>query len=269
MNYNQMDKKYNFLKPIKNQNLIRLGRKADGGYIVDRNIVEKTDGLISFGMGFDWSFELDYIKTNKKVKIFMYDCYVSGKPYLKEILKYLKRFLTFRCGLDDLQKRIFSYKNYLNFFKNGSVNFYNEKITNLKKNDNEADIDKVFSRIPSIKKVVFKIDIEGVEFELIDKIIEYKSKISMIIFEFHWLDKNEDIFIKSVKKLKNYFNIIHIHGNNHCQKLKSGLPIALELTFINKDFQIDNGEYVKNFPIKDLDYPNNPYKEDLNFSFSD
>ena len=87
----------------------------------------------------------------------MYDCYVSGKPYLKEILKYLKRFLTFRCGLDDLQKRIFSYKNYLNFFKNGSVNFYNEKITNLKKNDNEADIDKVFSRIPSIKRLYLKL----------------------------------------------------------------------------------------------------------------
>ena len=64
-------------------------------------------------------------------------------------------------------------------------------------------------------------------------------------------------------------NIIHIHGNNHCHKLKSGLPVALELTFINKEFQKDNGEYVKDFPIKDLDYPNNPYKEDLIFSFLD
>ena len=264
-----MDKKYNFLRPIKNQNLIRLGRKADGGYIVDKNIIKKTDGLVSFGMGSDWSFELDYIKINNKVKIFMYDCYVSRKPYIKEILKYLKRFLTFRCGIEDLKKRIFYYKNYLNFLKNKSIIFYSEKITNSKEKDNEADIDKVFSRISKIKKVVFKIDIEGTEFELIDKITEYKSRIAMIIFEFHWLDKNEDIFIKSVQKLKQNFNIIHIHGNNHCQKLKSGLPIALELTFINKDFQKDNGQYVNYFPIKDLDYPNNPHKEDLTFSFVD
>ncbi len=264
-----MDKKYNFLKPIKNQNLVRLGRKADGGYIVDKNIVERTGGLISFGMGSDWSFELDYIKINKNVKIFMYDCYVSRIPYLKEIFKYLKRFLTFRCRFGDLQKRITSYQNFLNFFKNDSVTFYSEKITNFKKGNNEADIEKVFSRISNIKKVVLKIDIEGVEYELINKIMEYQSKIAMIIFEFHWLDKNEDIFIKSVKNLKKDFNIIHIHGNNHCHKLKSGLPVALELTFINKEFQKDNGEYVKDFPIKDLDYPNNPYKEDLIFSFLD
>ena len=151
-----MDKKYNFLKPIKNQNLVRLGRKADGGYIVDKNIVERTGGLISFGMGSDWSFELDYIKINKNVKIFMYDCYVSRIPYLKEIFKYLKRFLTFRCRFGDLQKRITSYQNFLNFFKNDSVTFYSEKITNFKKGNNEADIEKVFSRISNIKKVVLK-----------------------------------------------------------------------------------------------------------------
>ena len=264
-----MDKKFNFLKPLKNQNLIRVGREADGGYIVDEKVVASVDYLISFGMGSDWSFELDYIKINKKVKIFMYDCYVSKKPYLKEILKYLKRFLTFRCKYNDLKIRIILFKNYLDFFKIDSVKFYQEKITNIKKNKNDADIDKVFSRIPNEKKVVLKIDIEGTEFELIDDIIKYKSKIAMIIFEFHCLDQNEEIFTEAVKKIKEDFNIIHIHGNNHCEKLESGLPIALELTFINKDYQKDSGEYVKSFPIKNLDYPNNPYKEDLIFSFSD
>ena len=41
------------------------------------------------------------------------------------------------------------------------------------------------------------------------------------------------------------------------------------MTFLNKNIQKDEGEYVKNFPIKNLDYPNNPYKEDLTFSFTD
>ena len=67
-----MDKKYNFLKPIRNNNLIRLGRKADGGYVVDKSIVLNTDYLVTFGLGPDWSFELDYIKHNPKIKIFMY-----------------------------------------------------------------------------------------------------------------------------------------------------------------------------------------------------
>ena len=51
------------------------------------------------------------------------------------------------------------------------------------------------------------------------------------------------------------------------RKTRPGLPIALEMTFIHKDIQKDNGEYVNEFPNKELDFPNNPYKEDLNFSF--
>ena len=47
----------------------------------------------------------------------------------------------------------------------------------------------------------------------------------------------KQIFLNSIKKkLKNNFNIIHIHGNNHCEKLESGLPIALEMTFIYKEY---------------------------------
>ena len=264
-----MDKKYNFLKPIKTNNLIRLGRKADGGYVVDKEIVLNTDYLITFGLGPDWSFELDYKKYNPNINIFMYDYTVSSLPYLKEIWKYLRRFLTFRAKLKDVLDRVTYLKNYLKFLNLKEVNFYSEKITYPMKEKIDTDIDKVFSRLPIDTKVVLKSDIEGSEFEVIDEILKHQSKIKMIIFEFHWMNINEQIFLDSIKKLKNNFNIIHIHGNNHCEKLQSGLPIALEMTFLNKNIQKDEGEYVKNFPIKNLDYPNNPYKEDLTFSFTD
>ena len=64
---------------------------------MDKDIVEKTNFLVTFGMGPDWSFELDYIKLNQKINIFMYDYTVSSLPYLKEIWKYLRRFITFRA----------------------------------------------------------------------------------------------------------------------------------------------------------------------------
>ena len=199
----------------------------------------------------------------------MYDYTVSSLPYLKEIWKYLRRFLTFRAKLNDVIDRITYLKNYLKFLNLKEVNFYSEKITYPMKEKIDTDIDKVFSRLPIDTKVVLKSDIEGSEFEVIDEILKHQSKIKMIIFEFHWMNTNEQIFLESVKKLKNNFNIIHIHGNNHCEKLQSGLPIALEMTLINKNIQKDEGKYVKNFPIKNLDYPNNPYKEDLTFSFTD
>tara|TARA_Y100001970_G_scaffold293816_1_gene443453 strand:- start:5627 stop:6421 length:795 start_codon:yes stop_codon:yes gene_type:complete len=264
-----MDKKYNFLKPIKNENLVRLGRAADGGYIVDKSIVKNCDVLVTFGMGPDWSFELDYIKKNPKVKIFMYDYTVSSLPYIKEILKYTRRLLLFRAKIKDVTDRIKYLKYYLSFLNLKCVKFFSEKITFPIQKKIDTDIDKVFSRLSKEAQVVLKSDIEGSEFEIIDQINKYSSRIEMLIFEFHWLNKNEEIFLESINKLKKNFNIIHIHGNNHCKKLPSGLPITLEMTFLNKKNHVNKGEYVKNFPIKNLDFPNNPYLKDLNFSFED
>lgn len=264
-----IDKKYNFFKPLKNNNLIRLGRKADGGYVVDKDIVEKTNFLITFGMGPDWSFELDYIKLNNKINIFMYDYTVSSAPYLKEIWKYSRRLITFRAKAKDVKDRINYLKNYLNFFKLKNVNFYSEKITYPIKDKIDTDIEKVFSRIPSQENVILKSDIEGSEFEVIDEISKFSSRIKMLIFEFHWLDKNEEIFLRSIKKLQKDFDVVHIHGNNHCEKLSTGLPITLEMTLVNKNIKSNEATYVKDFPIKNLDFPNNPYKKDLSFSFAD
>ena len=68
-----LDSKYNFLKPIKTNHLKRMGAKFDGGYVVDSKIIGTSDRLISFGLGTDWSFELDYLKyTNKDVHIYDY-----------------------------------------------------------------------------------------------------------------------------------------------------------------------------------------------------
>ena len=71
MNY--IDKKFDFLKPIKNENLIRVGSEKDGGYIVDSNLIKNNDCLLSLGMGDDWSFELDYLKKNDNGIINIYD----------------------------------------------------------------------------------------------------------------------------------------------------------------------------------------------------
>ena len=89
----------------------------------------------------------------------------------------------------------------------------------------------------------------------------------MLIFEFHWLNNNEEVFFNSVKKLQKNFDIIHVHGNNHVSKTDTGLPIALEITLLNKKYSPKKIEYKYEFPIKDLDFPNNPTKQDLFFSF--
>ena len=55
----------NYLNPYKNDNLIRLGKDYDGGYLVDKKSVLSTDVLIAIGISYDWSFERDFFKFNK------------------------------------------------------------------------------------------------------------------------------------------------------------------------------------------------------------
>ena len=270
---NILANKYNFLKPIKNNRLVRLGRKMDGGYIVDSKIIDNCEILISFGLGDSsqipdqWSFELDFIKRNKNISIFVYDYTVSISPYLKKIWKYFRRFLTFRASLDDIKIRLKNYQEYRNFMNLDNIKFYQEKITYPMKAKIDTDINKVLSRIKKNSDVILKCDIEGDEYLVIDQILEHSNRIQMLIFEFHWIDKNESAFTDSIKKLQKKYEIIHIHANNHYQTLKNGLPIILEITLLNKKFSSNKGEYVNNFPIKGLDFPNNPFLEDIEFSF--
>ena len=63
----------NFLNPHKFEDLIRIGKDNDGGYIVRSQDIDDTRNLISLGISFDFSFEEDFLKKNKKVNIFSFD----------------------------------------------------------------------------------------------------------------------------------------------------------------------------------------------------
>ena len=65
-----LDKSFNFLKPFEVDDLIRLGRKEDGGYIISEKVLKNCNILISFGMANDWSFEQDFLNYNKENKAF-------------------------------------------------------------------------------------------------------------------------------------------------------------------------------------------------------
>lgn len=59
-----------FLQPFRCDDLIRLGKDHDGGYLVNKQDIHKTQKLVSFGIGTDCSFEEDFTKLN--------DCAVSA-----------------------------------------------------------------------------------------------------------------------------------------------------------------------------------------------
>ena len=51
--------------------LIRIGRDYDGGYLVSKSDIEKTDELIGLGINDDWSFEEDFLSQKKYLYLHM------------------------------------------------------------------------------------------------------------------------------------------------------------------------------------------------------
>jgi len=152
-----------------------------------------------------------------------------------------------------------------------------EKTTNLKE------------YIQNNKKIFLKMDIEGSEFNWLDSMKEEElENFSQIVLEVHW---PFDIYrMNMLRKLNKTHYIIHIHGNNYCDKdipkhLPSGrsydgtvtinnsslepikLPEVFEVTYINKKLCNELSVEMKEiqFPTI-LDYPNNSSTKDINFS---
>lgn len=262
-----INSKYNFLKPFKVKNLTRLGRKFDGGYLVCSDTMKKCENLITLGVGDDISFEVDFNKKRKSGIIKMYDYTVNDSLFLLIILKYFRRLITFRTSVKNFTYSIANYLNFLKFLKKKNVTLHKLRVVKKIKYKNDINLKKIFQNIDNDKNLL-KIDIEGSEYEIIDEIVKYQSKINMLIVEFHWINKKKKLFTKSIKKLKKIFDIIHLHANNY-RPLKHSEDIydVLEITMINKKINKYRKNFRVNFPIKKLDYECFPNHKKIAFSF--
>ena len=132
----------------------------------------------------------------------------------------------------------------------------------------DINFKQIFSKIEN-KNNLLKIDIEGGEYEVMDDILDNSSNIKMLIIEFHLINKKKEIFIESINRLKNKFDIIHIHPNNYIEKKNDeDFFDVLEMTFLNKDINKYNKEFRYDFPITNLDFECFPDRKKIQFSFN-
>ncbi len=209
---------------------IRLGRDNDGGYIVFNHNLDKLDGIYSYGINDDVSFDLDFTKYSNS-NIYMYDHTIDSLPQIHSSFIFTKEA--------------------------GSVN---NIITHIQTNN------------PDSNKLFLKMDIEGCEWELLDKLDEkYLNQFEQLVIEFHniqfiqnefftHLDITPEIVERVFKKLNRYFYMGHIHGNNHA--LLGELPNVVECTYIRKDLIPNPKIETIQYPIAGLDMPNNNLRED-------
>lgn len=212
------------LQPFHCNDLVRLGKNNDGGYLVNLKDVLDTDLLLSFGIGTDISFEKDFTEL-RNCSMAAFDGTVDiTDPFFNDIRKFHKR----NIGLIHTEDTV-EFQSILN---------------------------------STAGNVFVKCDIDGCEYDLFDQFIRNSTRFSGIAIEVHDTAKYEnfDRLTDFISKIN--MNLIHVHINNYSYYDTDGkiTPNVLELTFSSdKRLELDRN---LTLPHK-LDMPNNPDGEDF------
>ena len=262
------------LRPINWENLIRLGRDNDGGYVIPYEIISKTDVLLSYGVKNDWSFEKDFYKKNSNVKIHCYDHTLNLLSLIRYTIKYILLFPFYCITLDTKRLKrctqgIFLIPDYFVFFRKKAKHF-KYRIWSTDDN-NSKTVGYTVNQLPKVAGEIFfiKMDIERTEYKVFDDIINLSDFIGAIVVEFHALGEFAEKFNKIINKISKHFNIVHIHGNNYSKLLTNqNFPSTIEITFLNKSHCDKNVKLsVKKYPLEGLDQPNKISRPDYDIVF--
>jgi hypothetical protein len=211
----------------------RYGAKCDGGYVIAD--IKGYDCYISAGISNEESFSSDFLNDNPIEFSYGFDGTIEDYPY--------------------------EYTRKVKFIKKNINNFNDHFNTDL------SDLLSKFNNI------FLKMDIEGGEYPWILSLKpEQLMSIKQIVIEFHDLWDNRLGYTpeekqKCIERLNEYFYLVHAHGNVY-GGTTNGLPNVIELTYVNKNYFTEQpGLNTTPLPIKDLDYSNCPYREDIPLNF--
>jgi hypothetical protein len=251
-------------KPKHKYNLIRIGRNNDGGYLVEKDSISKSNSLVSFGIGLDWSFEKDFFNY-RKIPIHCYDHtlkYSNIKKFSRHSLfSLLKPSMWNLNAFKELKKNIFLHKDYKNFFKEDVVHFRSAIGIGFKR----IRLKEIFDRIGH-NPIFLKIDIERSEYRILQEIIEFQKYICGAVIEFHDIDLHQDKILNFINNFK--LKLVHVHGQNPGGQqylTESGDPTQLEMTFSNVENFLDINPQIPH----NLDQASDSRFEEIKLYFKD
>lgn len=242
-----------FLRFNSADDLVRLGKSNDGGYLVSRRDVQNTNHLIGLGLGYDWSFERDFIELIE-VPVSVFDGSVRVRNF-------------FRNGYADLAKlnlwgllfNIYTAIRYLWFFRGSRV--HRPVFIGASSSSGILSLTELFSDLGAGRYFI-KIDIEGNEYRLLSLLLEHQSVLSGCVIEFHDCDLHLDKIERFVSRFP--LKVVHIHANNYAEvDPVTKLPRVLELTFSRHGLCRAEAELPHH-----LDMPNNKRAKEIGLSFA-
>lgn len=285
--------KYSFknILPKIITDLIRVGNKdTDGGYLISKRQVDKTKVLMGLGINYDWTFEENFKSLNNETKIYCFDFSVGPTVYLKSFISsvinvisvnsYTKEIFNKRSPHTVWQKPfsdISTYFGFKSFFRPEKGNYFFGLGISDVSSPPFITVDEMFGKVDSFASlpddsVYIKMDIEESEYDILEDLLEHKSKINGFAIEFHDLKHFWKDFVYLVDKIKDDYEVIHVHGNNCCGHIPgTEVPNFIELSLIKRSLlsqeelnKVNNQSY----PLAGIDKPNLPNKPDLKISFN-
>jgi hypothetical protein len=262
------------LRPVAFEDLVRVGRANDGGYVLPRSAIIRSRALLSLGVNDDWSFEEGVLEINPAVSI---TC-VDGTTSMRRVIgKAARKSVDMVGHLFSLQlEKFMRNARYLSRPLEFRRFFARHVLLKLMVAGREAPGTVTLATLLRCASVggaplplILKVDIEGAEFDVLPPSMELLSPVTALIVEFHGLGRNWPRFVTCVNELKNTFHLAHVHGNNF-QGYIAGteVPEAMEVTFVNRTLlsgqpSPSSGDY----PVPGLDMPNNWQRADLKLNF--
>jgi hypothetical protein len=254
------------LRPVVVHDLVRVGNPNDGGYVVPESVISSAGCLLSFGVNDDWTFEQDFHRRNPGCIIHAYDHTVNRRHFFRRAKMDFKRCLRLKGGAYDRFKKSWkTYREYQEFFSSNRIH-YEERIFDRVDGENDATMEKVFSRVGGDFRVVVKMDIEGSEYRVIHPLLQYQARVDLLIVEFHDTGPLRLTFLDCIEQLSAQYQIVHVHGNNGGGAAADGLPDILEISFLSRRFNFPP-VYRDELPLKGLDAPNLPHRPDFHLRF--
>lgn len=237
----KLDPSLRWLAPIDIPDFIRMGSDADGGYILSERVVPASQGMLSLGVGDNWTFDQAWRDEKPNDVIHSYDGTIDINRMSAE-----KQESYHRCF-------------------QGLTRHYTENAGKTSR-PGVVSFPDMLERL-GVDQIYLKMDIEGAEYHLADDIYANAHRITGMVIEYHYTCKFRDMFLEQMRKYNERFHIIHVHHNNGCSLCEDKFPNVLEFSFLRRDLY--DGPVVQRFEsyLPALDQPNDPNRPDLELHF--
>ena len=255
-------------RPVALDDLVRVGRDHDGGYVISRRSLAATRVLVGLGINDDWSFEEAFAHDNPGARVVGVDGSVSPGIFRRRALPHVMRAAGWLVRarrwylLEEwraAQRELGIARDMARFFDGRARHFvprYFEPADGPA-SVSWATLGRRHDLFPDggACDVFLKMDVEGAEYRTLGGVLPYADRLAGAVIEFHDLDREWDRFTAVMDALQASLAIAHLHANN-CEPLIPGTatPKVLEVSFVNR--RLVHGPIVSStatYPIHGLD----------------